>query len=205
MYIPKVNLIDDKEEILSFMKRFNFATIITSKGNHPNATHLPFVVEEKDGNIVLLSHFAKANTHWEDIEDNDVLVIFTEPHAYISTNNYEKDTNVPTWNYMAIHVYGRGKIVSEDAKNNSLEAMIDFFDVSYREKWENLPIEYKQKMTKGIVAFEIEVVNIEAKFKLSQNRSDIEKDNIIKSLSKNKNTNENLIADYMIKEHKKEL
>ncbi|WP_159637101.1 FMN-binding negative transcriptional regulator [Sphingobacterium composti Ten et al. 2007 non Yoo et al. 2007] len=197
MYIPKINKVEDRGEILSFMKRFSFATIITSKNNYPVATHLPFVVEERRDDIFLISHFAKANPHWEDIEENEVLVIFTEPHAYISTDNYEKETNVPTWNYMAIHTYGKGKIVSDDKKYDAVKAMILSFDSSYQKQWENLAIDYKEKMMNGIVAFEIEVTNIEAKFKLSQNRSIREKQNIIQSLSNSNNTSENLIADYM--------
>lgn len=199
MYIPKINQINDKGEILSFMRRFNFATIITSKGNYPTATHLPFVVDDRNGNIVLISHFAKANTHWEDIVDSAVLVIFIEPHAYISTKNYEKETNVPTWNYIAIHAYGKGKVISDEDKEKSLVRMIDFFDNSFCGQWQNLPDEYKLKMKNGIVAFEIEVDKIEAKFKLSQNRSEVEKENIINLLSNSSNTNENLIAEYMNK------
>ncbi|MFN4813491.1 MAG: FMN-binding negative transcriptional regulator, partial [Bacteroidota bacterium] len=112
MYIPKVNLTSDKTEIIEFMKRFSFATIITSKDNFPTATHLPFVLTTKDDQIVLTSHFAKANEHWQDIESNSVLVIFSEPHAYVSTKNYDKELNVPTWNYISIHAYGQGKLIT---------------------------------------------------------------------------------------------
>lgn len=90
MYIPRINLETDREKIVAFMKKFSFATIITAKGNLPIATHLPFLVTIRDDNVILTSHFAKANEHWTDIENNKVLVIFNEPHAYISPKNYEK-------------------------------------------------------------------------------------------------------------------
>lgn len=126
MYIPKINLTTDKEEIVTFMKQFSFATIITSKDNFPNATHLPFVVSSKNDNLVLTSHFAKANEHWKDIENNTVLVIFCEPHAYISTKNYDKELNVPTWNYISIHAYGQAKLITETEKAfEILERTID--------------------------------------------------------------------------------
>jgi transcriptional regulator len=200
MYIPKVNLATDKAEIIEFMKRFSFATIITSKNNSPVATHLPFVVTTKGDNIVLSSHFAKANEHWQDIENNSVLVIFSEPHAYISTKNYDKELNVPTWNYISIHAYGQGKLIPEPEKTfEILEAAIDNYEKSYRQHWDNFPEDYKLKMAKGIVAFEILVTDLQAKKKLSQNRTDTEQQKIIDTLSKRKDTNEKIIAEFMKK------
>ena len=113
MYIPKINLATDRDEIVAFMKQFSFATIVTAKDNLPVATHLPFLVTTKDDQIILTAHFAKANDHWADIEHNKVLVIFSEPHAYISTKNYDKELNVPTWNYISVHAYGQGKLITE--------------------------------------------------------------------------------------------
>src|SRR5690606_38295093 len=91
-------------------------TLITAKDNYPIATHLPFIVSLQDDIIVLTSHFAKANEHWKDIENNKILVIFSEPHAYISPKHYDKELNVPTWNYISIHAYGNGKIIVEKDK-----------------------------------------------------------------------------------------
>ncbi|KEO72725.1 FMN-binding negative transcriptional regulator [Anditalea andensis] len=200
MYIPKVNLSTDKSEIIEFMKRFSFATIITSKGNFPTATHLPFVVTTKGDQIVLTSHFAKANGHWQDIENNSVLVIFSEPHAYVSTKNYDKELNVPTWNYISIHAYGKGKLIIEQEKTfEILEATIDNYETEYRQNWDNFPEEYKLKMSKGIVAFEILLTDLQAKKKLSQNRTGTEQKKIIETLSNSKDTNEIIIAEYMKK------
>jgi transcriptional regulator len=87
------------------MKRYSFATIITAKNSFPIGTHLPFVVTTINDSLVLTSHFARANEHWQEIENSKVLVIFSEPHAYISAKNYDKKLNVPTWNYISIHAY----------------------------------------------------------------------------------------------------
>ena len=126
MYIPKINLETDTDKIVAFMKQFSFATIITAKDNLPTATHLPFLVTIKDDTVILTSHFARANEHWKDLENNKVLVIFSEPHAYISPKNYDKELNVPTWNYISIHDYGQGKLITKTARNcEVLEAKID--------------------------------------------------------------------------------
>lgn len=201
MYIPKINLATDKDEIIAFIKKFSFATIVTSKDNIPIATHLPFLVSSNNDPIILTSHFAKANEQWKDIESNTILVIFSEPHAYISPKNYDKELNVPTWNYISIHAYGRGKLITEtESTFKVLENTIDYYEASYRQQWERFPNEYKLKLANGIVAFEIVVEDLQAKKKLSQNRTETEKQKIIETLSKSDDTNEQFIATYMKKD-----
>jgi transcriptional regulator len=90
MYIPEFNRLTDRNEIVDFMNQFSFATIISARNNLPVATPLPFLINIKDEQIILTSHFAKANDQWKDIENNQVLIIFSEPHAYISPVNYDK-------------------------------------------------------------------------------------------------------------------
>ncbi len=200
MYIPKLNLMVDNAEIVSFMKRYSFATIISSKDNIPTATHLPFMIEQKDDGLVLISHFARANNHWEDIESSEILVIFTEPHAYISPSHYDKELNVPTWNYIAVHAYGKGKLIHEpDAVLSILESTILTYEEGYKAQWDGLPSNYKTKMAKGIVAFEIKVHDLQAKSKLSQNKTENEKNNIIETLSKSEDSVEREVANYMKK------
>lgn len=198
MHIPKINLMNDQNEIISFMKRFSFGTIITAKNEFPVATHLPFVVIKKGDSIVLKSHLAKANDQWKDLENAKVLVVFSEPHAYISPKNYDKELNVPTWNYISVHAYGQGKIITDtDQVQQLLEESIDNFEVGFRQKWDHFPIDYKLKMANGIVAFEINITDLQANKKLSQNKTDSEKEKIIETLSKSKDTNEQWIAKYM--------
>ena len=201
MYIPEFNRLTDRNEIVDFMKQFSFANIISARNNLPVATPLPFIISLKDNQIILSSHFAKANEQWMDIENNQVLIIFSEPHAYISPVNYDTLLNVPTWNYISVHAYGKGKLITESEEvTRILEATIDTFEGAYRQQWDNFPEQYKVKMLKGIVAFEILVTDIKAKKKLSQNRSDNEKQRIIKSLSESEDSNEKHIAAFMKKE-----
>lgn len=198
MYIPSFNKFDNEQEAINFMQRYSFATIVTAVNDVPVATHLPFLVEQRDDKIILLSHFAKANPQAAQIVGKSVLVIFTEPHAYISPSNYEKETNVPTWNYLAVHAYGKATLLAEGQKTADLLAQtISTFEADYLKQWNGLPDGYKQKMMKGIVAFEIVVDDLQAKKKLSQNRSAHEQENIINTLSKSKETTENEIAKYM--------
>lgn len=203
MYIPKHNLETDKKEILDFIKRFNFGTIVTVKDNFPNATHLPFLIEERqegnDSKLFLVSHFAKANKQWQELNEN-TLVIFSEPHAYISPKFYEKPQNVPTWNYISVHCYGHGKVFDdENEKLNVIEKSINFFDESYKSQWNGLDEKYKIGLLKGIVAFEIEIDNVQAKKKLSQNKTVNERENIIHSFEQSEDSNQKIIAEYMKK------
>ena len=200
MYIPKINVATDREEIISFMKQFSFATIITANNNFPIATHLPFIVTSRGDDVILTSHFAKANPQWKDLENCKVLVIFSEPHAYISPGNYNTLLNVPTWNYVSIHAYGQGKLITVvNEVYDVLEATINNYETAYLQQWNSLPEDFKVKMIKGIVAFEIVVTDLQAKKKLSQNKTAQEKQKIIETLSKSTNTNERLIADFMLK------
>lgn len=200
MYIPKINVATDREEIISFMKQFSFATIITANNNFPIATHLPFIVTSRGDDVILTSHFAKANPQWKDLENCKVLVIFSEPHAYISPGNYNTLLNVPTWNYVSIHAYGQGKLITVvNEVYDVLEATINNYETAYLQQWNSLPEDFKVKMIKGIVAFEIVVSDLQAKKKLSQNKTAQEKQKIIETLSNSTNTNERLIADFMLK------
>jgi transcriptional regulator len=200
MYIPSFNSFTDGQEIIAFMQRYSFATIVTSVDGLPVATHLPFLVRQEDDRLILRSHFAKANPQWRQVFDKTSLVIFTEPHAYISPSNYETETVVPTWNYIAVHAYGQATLLdSIEQKADLLKHTIETFEAGYYQQWQRLPDDYKSRMMNGIVAFQIEVTDLQAKKKLSQNRSEIEKENIIHSLEQSEDTNEREIAAYMQK------
>ncbi|MDB5130972.1 MAG: paiB [Mucilaginibacter sp.] len=198
MYIPSFNKFPDQQEAIAFMQRYSFATVISVRDGLPVATHLPFLVKEQDNKIILSSHFAKANPQSTDVIGTTALVIFTEPHAYISPKHYEKKESVPTWNYLAVHAYGKCTLLDgEQNKAAVLQQMIQYYDADYLKQWNDLPDDYKQKMMKGIVAFEIVVDDLQAKKKLSQNRSETERENIINDLFKAENSNEKEIAEYM--------
>lgn len=198
MYIPSFNKFPDGQEAVAFIQRYSFATIVTTIDGLPVATHLPFLVKEEDEKIILRSHLAKANSQWKAITESTSLVIFTEPHAYISPTNYETGKNVPTWNYIAVHAYGKARLLeSVEEKTDLLKHTIETFEADYFKQWQGLPEDYKLKMMNGIAAFEIEVTDLQAKKKLSQNRTDKEIENIIHSLDKSDDTNAREIAEYM--------
>lgn len=198
MYIPSFNKFEDLQQVISFMQRYSFATIVTVKDNVPVATHLPFLVKQQNDKIILSAHFAKANPQSADINNTNALVIFAEPHAYISPKNYEKEANVPTWNYLAVHAYGSCALLDgEEKKAALLKEMIGYYEKDYQQQWDSLPDDYKHRMMNGIVAFEMKVDDLQAKKKLSQNRTEKERENIINNLSHAENSNEKDIADYM--------
>ncbi len=204
MYIPKHYNTTDRKAYLQFMQQFNFATIVCNDTTRPVATHLPFIVFEKEDNIILSAHFAKANPQWQGIEDKEVLVIFSEPHAYISPKNYNKKQNVPTWNYVSVHAYGKAKIITEQqAVFHALEQLMEVLEPSYKKQWEGLSMDYKIGMANGIVAFEIEVTEIQAKEKLSQNKKPEEQERIIENLKQSEHEHDNLIGEYMQKKFSK--
>ena len=77
MYIPPINHWDDENEIISFMQKYSFATIISFKDNQPIASHLPLVIEKENEEIIIYGHWAIANPQWKKITDQKVLIIFS--------------------------------------------------------------------------------------------------------------------------------
>jgi transcriptional regulator len=200
MYTPKQFLITDKQEALSFMQQYSFATIVTVSNGVPSATHLPFVVSQREGKIVLTSHFAKVNPQVDELLNGKPLVIFAQPHAYISPKHYEQINSVPTWNYIAIHAYGTATLIDDpNEKAELLEQTIQFYEADYLKQWAGLPQDFKLNMMKGVVGFEIIVDDLQAKKKLSQNKTEAERQSIISELSNRTDTNEKEIATYMAK------
>ncbi|NDC77554.1 MAG: FMN-binding negative transcriptional regulator [Chitinophagia bacterium] len=205
MYIPAFNRVTDDDEVVDFMRRYAFATIVTAKDGLPTATHLPFSVDRRGEDLFLTSHFAKANAQWMELASHKALVIFSEPHAYISPRHYDHSTNVPTWNYISVHAYGYGRLLTDPSEAlRALEGMIDTYEAGYRSQWDALPEDYRMKMLKGIVAFEVKVSELQAKKKLSQNRSEAERDRIINALSASSDTNETAIAAFMERDRRKD-
>jgi len=199
MYIPSHFSFTERADIVAFMRRFNFAAIVSQVDGVPFATHLPFVVEEEEtGQVRLLAHFAKANPQWKNLEGQTALVIFSEPHAYISPSLYEKEQNVPTWNYVAVHAYGKPSLILEEKSAFSLlEKQMQAFEGEYLAQWTRLSQDYKNAMVKGIVAFEIPLEKWEAKQKLSQNKKPQEQANIMSHLSENEDGAARAIGEMM--------
>ena len=183
MYIPKLYREEDRGEILEFLRKNDFAVLVTYDGAKPVASHLLMEIVEEGEKIFVNGHMSKANLHWKTFEKNpEVLAIFHGAHTYISPTWYNH-VNVPTWNYQSVHVYGKPRLIAErDEAYQLLKRLIDRYETNGRYTMETLPQDFVEKEMKGIVAFQIEVTRIEANYKLSQNRDDEDYGNIVSHL-----------------------
>jgi len=195
MYIPEHFRVHDHADAIGFMRANPFAILISSPPASPAlassnsdglfATHLPVFVAETPEHLLIRCHVAKANAHWGYLEQQpNCLTIFHGPHAYVSASNYTTRENVPTWNYGAVHVYGTARtFASPEDLQGVLHQLMGTFEPAYAEQWASLDENYRQRMLSHIVGIEIAVTKIEAKFKLSQNRTKVEQTNVIASLA----------------------
>jgi transcriptional regulator len=195
MYSPSYNQVGDRAELLELMRANNFALLVTATGGVPAASHLPCIVEERGAQLALVMHMARANSQWQQFFDDEVLVAFSGPHAYVSPRWYEQVERVPTWNYAAVHAYGRVKVIEERAaKHAAVAKLVAAHDPQWRPTFESLRDEYVDTMLEAIVAFEIEVTRLEARWKLSQNRGRREQERIAAELEKSGDEVERALA-----------
>ena len=187
MYIPKHFLVEDESEKIEFMRLNSFGILISNHENEIAGSHIPMHIEAENNQIKILGHVSALNHQWKSFELNkSALVIFHGNHAYVSPSLYEEKLSVPTWNYLAVHAYGKINIKSNpEEKTQILEKMIQDYEPDYLNQWKYFPNDYKEKMLKGIVAFEIEVTRLEGKFKLSQNKTRDDQKNIAIHLAEN--------------------
>lgn len=189
MYIPKYFKVTNFEEIQEFVQINSFGTLITTKNGKPLATHLPFQLIKEEETYYITGHMAYGNPQWRTFETCDsALVTFQGPHAYISSSWYEQE-NVPTWNYQAVHVYGIPSILNEEELKQDLIRLMKKYE-NHRENpvlWDNLSPSLLERELKGIVGFKIKVEEIQAAYKLSQNRNETDYKNIINQLQKEEN------------------
>jgi transcriptional regulator len=201
MFIPDIYKNENQEDIYAFLYANSFGLLINQTEGKLTADHIPLELDtSKEGNLILHGHLSKENPQWKSFSENDqVLAVFSGPHSYISSSWYDHE-NVPTWNYIAVHVYGKIKIIEEEAVIASLKKLVD----KYEGKSEN-PIrveDLSQKtlmQTRGIVAFEIEITEIQATKKLPQNRDEFNYKNIISELEKSGENQSVTLANEMKK------
>jgi transcriptional regulator len=185
MYSPPYNNPNNRKELLEFMRANNFPILVTGTGGVLHASHLPVTVHEEGERVVIDMHMAKNNPQWKEFFDDEVLVIFAGPHAYVSPRWYEDQERVPTWNYAAVHAYGTVKINAERKdKHASQRHLVESLDPLWLPKFDALREEYVKQMLEGIVNFSIAVTRIEARWKLSQNRGRREMELIANELEK---------------------
>ncbi len=205
MYIPRLFHESSWPEIRAVIEGNSFATVVTCDAGVPSATHVPLrLVESANGTATLQGHMSRANPHWRLFEhEGRSLVIFAGPHAYVSPRWYDQ-VNVPTWNYVAVHVYGKARVVNgTDEMHELMKGLVDRYeghgDVDSRYTVEGLPEGYLETQMKGIVGFEISIDEVQASFKLSQNRDQKDYENVIVELNKSDDQQAQNIAQIMSK------
>lgn len=166
------------------MQQHPFATLVSQTQGRPTISHLPFFWTDHGDGGLLTSHMARANPHWEAFASTPaVTTIFQGPHAYISPAWYPPAaTNVPTWNYTAVHAHGTARII-EDRKEawKHMEQMVHWNEAKYGKGWTPEPTALESKLA-HIVVFQVEIQQLEGKFKLSQQQNAAARDGVAQAL-----------------------
>lgn len=184
MYLPESFSETDPARILALIESHPLATMITVSAGVPYISHVPLLADTSEKQIKLIGHLARANPHAGQLENATCLAILHGPDAYVSPNWYET-AGVPTWNYVVAHLHGQASLVTDETELESLLTKITKrFEAAEPSPWEyKLDGEQRQRLLGAIIGFEITVESIEAKFKLSQNRSASERNTIKAKLS----------------------
>lgn len=199
LYIPRHFKITEMSEIREFIHAHSFGAIVSTENGKPIASHLPLELRKLDGDDYITGHMAYANPQWKTFEVNpeNVLVIYQGPHAYISSSWYGHE-NVPTWNYQSVHIYGTASIMSEQELEEDLIHLLKKYE-QHRENpslWETYSPQNK-KQIRGIVGFKIHIQDVQAAYKLSQNRNEEDYQNIIDKLYDEEDFNAHKMAEVM--------
>lgn len=198
MFVPKHFRVDDNAEIIAFIKAHSFATLITFDGSKPVASHIPVMLREKNGEHFIAGHLAYGNEQWKTFSrDETVLIIFQGPHAYVSASWYGHE-NVSTWNYQAVHVYGKLRKATEEETTEDVMLLQNHYEYNREDAatWETLSDETK-KQVRGIVGFRMTLEQIEASYKMSQNRNELDYKAVIEHLKKEADTASHKVAKTM--------
>jgi transcriptional regulator len=184
MYVPPAFDVRDRAWALDLIRRYPFGMLITCAEAYPFTTHLPMLAQERGDGIVILGHVARANAHAQAIGDGSpATAVFVGPHAFVSALWYEAPyETVPTWNYVAVHASGRLKICDPLPVLRAITARFEGEDPA---AWslDGLQPSYLENQCRGIVAFELAVQRLEAKAKLSQNRSPEDRRRVMEALA----------------------
>ncbi|WDL95832.1 FMN-binding negative transcriptional regulator [Alicyclobacillus sp. ALC3] len=203
MFVPRTYRMDHGEAI-QFMKSQPFALLVTVAEHRPIATHLPVQIREGDGKLYVTGHIAYGNMQKKTLDNNDnVLLIFQGPHAYISASWYTVE-EVPTWDYLSVHAYGTASIMSQEELKSELNILLNRYE-SHRENgrlWQTFDAELLESEMKGIVGFSIEITSIEAAAKMSQNRSDLDYKRIVTELENSDEQTNVQVAQWMREQRK---
>jgi transcriptional regulator len=204
MYTPHFYEVEDPVRVADFVGQHDFGTLVIADKGVPVASHLLMHLEmASDGSWLVSGHMARANPLWRAFDPlKEVLLIFGGPNAYISPTWYSQ-LNVPTWNYMAVHLYGLPRAIDGGAElRDILSKLVKRYEAKTDYRMESLPPDFVEKQLKGVVGFEIRVTRTEASFKLSQNRNAEDHANVIRQLDRRGDEQSIAIASEMKKNKK---
>jgi len=191
VYIPKHFEVNDKEEIYAFFEANAFGQLISNVGGKPFSTHMPFLLSEDKTKI--FGHLALQNQQHSELEGQEVLVTLQGVHDYISPSWYSAP-GVPTWNYQSVHIYGHGEVFTEPEKLKFVvDTLTQKYESAFAKPWQP---EYRATMLQAIVGVEITIREIQCKYKLSQNRSDQDRLQVVTRL---KDLGSNKLAEAMVR------
>ena len=196
----------NEQVVKEFIAKYPFAFLSGCDAeNRPVATQVPVFIEENNGRKILRGHIMKDTDHHKAFEHNEnVLVVFTGHHTYVSGTWYTNPYTPSTWNYMSVHVKGKMKFLEDEALIDALRMTSLYFENNNPESttiYDNLPTEYTKRLMRMIVAFEIEVTEMDTVFKLSQDRDPKSYQSIIQKLREQGESGQ-VIADEMEKRFK---
>jgi transcriptional regulator len=200
MYIPAAFAETDLAKLDDFIELNSFGLLVSQVEGLPFATHLPFLLERTTGpHGTLLGHMARANPQWREAGGQTGLAIFSGPHAYISPTWYEAEQVVPTWNYTAVHAYGRLQIVEDEgALLEIVERSVRVYENAMPRPWSfDGSSAFVKRMLAQIVGFRIEVQKIEGKWKLNQNQPVERRQKVVRALQQRGDENAQAIATVM--------
>lgn len=176
----------NQEDVLAFMHAHPFITLCGVDANgRPVATHLPVLFAEREGKLYLQAHIMRRQEHTLAFEQNpNVLAIFSGAHTYVSASWYTNQASAGTWNYQAVHAKGTLRFLGDEGLLNLLTKLTETFENNPHSPSlvHKMPEGYVSGMMKAIVAFDIEITDIEHVFKMSQNRDEKSYENIIHHL-----------------------
>lgn len=173
MYIPHHYKNENLKEVKAFLQQNSFGILINQVDGRPWGSHIPLELEQIEGKAILVGHIARGNPQWKSFSDSsEVLCIFNGPHAYVSSSWY-KEEEVPTWDYIAVHVYGKLTPLSEEATMQSLHRLVEKYEAESEYPLSLNDLSPKTlRQVKGVVGFQIEITEIQAAYKLSQTRQE---------------------------------
>ncbi|CAG0972972.1 Protease synthase and sporulation protein PAI 2 [Burkholderiales bacterium] len=187
LYLPRHFAPAEGAAAARLMHDYPFATLITPAATEPLLSHVPLLLEPPfEPHGTLIGHVARANPHWKHFAGVETIAVFHGPHAYVSPSWYgEPATMVPTWNYATVHAHGTVDVVDDPAEaRRVLDALVHRFEANRDSPWELAATESRVDALVGaIVAFRMRIRRLDAKFKLSQNRSRDDRSRVIAALA----------------------